>query len=223
MPSIFLLNGLLKGLLNDASTLVEMTEQSYESEGLLQKLLADNSGVLAGDQFEGAEPKRLLLICQEAGVPEKDAGIDRWSLDHLFVDQNGIPTLVEVKRSTDSRIRREVVGQMFDYAANAVVYWPESQIRTRYEDGCERRGEDPDRRLAEFLRLADDLDSQEVVKQFSRSGRHDTGLPSSVRRHKRRPSGRAKPARQGNGISILSSKLSAYAKVSRYAGSLRNS
>jgi hypothetical protein len=31
---------------------------------------------------------------------------------------------VEVKRSTDTRLRREVVGQMLDYAANAVVYSP---------------------------------------------------------------------------------------------------
>jgi hypothetical protein len=162
MPSIFLLNGLLKGLLNDASTLVEMTEQSYESEGLLQKLLADHPSVLAGDQFDGAEPKRWLLIRQEAGVPAEDVGTDRWSLDHLFVDQNGIPTLVEVKRSTDNRIRREVVGQMFDYAANAVVYWPERQIRTRYEEDCARRDENPDKKLARFLRLADDPDSQKV-------------------------------------------------------------
>jgi hypothetical protein len=35
-----------------------------------------------------------------------------------------VPTLVEVKRSDDTRIRREVVGQMLDYAANGVVYWP---------------------------------------------------------------------------------------------------
>jgi hypothetical protein len=33
-------------------------------------------------------------------------------------DQNAVPTLVEVKRSSDTRIRREVVGQMLDYAAN---------------------------------------------------------------------------------------------------------
>ena len=50
-------------------------------------------------------------------------GVERWSVDHLLLDQDAIPTLVEVKRSSDSRIRREVVGQMLDYAANAVTYW----------------------------------------------------------------------------------------------------
>jgi len=54
------------------------------------------------------------------GVPSIDGGGDRWSADHLFLDQDAIPTFVEVKRSTDTRIRREVVGQMLDYAANAI-------------------------------------------------------------------------------------------------------
>ena len=46
----------------------------------------------------------------------------RWTI--CFLDQDGIPTLVEVKRASDTRIRREVVGQMFDYAANALLHWP---------------------------------------------------------------------------------------------------
>ncbi len=40
---------------------------------------------------------------------------------------------MEVKRSTDTRIRREVIGQMLDYAANAVVYWPAAALRERFE------------------------------------------------------------------------------------------
>ena len=96
-----------------------MTQQPYESEALLQRLLATHPSVLAGDQFNIAEPRRWLLVSREAGVPCEIGGPDRWSLDHLFVDQDSIPTLVEVKRSSDTRIRREVVGQMLDYAANA--------------------------------------------------------------------------------------------------------
>lgn len=38
---------------------------------------------------------------------------------------------MEVKRSTDTRIRREVVGQMLDYAANGVRYWPAEELRVR--------------------------------------------------------------------------------------------
>ena len=50
-------------------------------------------------------------------VTSSDGG--RWLVDRLFLDQDGVPTLVEVKRSSDTRIRREVVGQLLEYAANA--------------------------------------------------------------------------------------------------------
>jgi len=63
--------------------------------------------------------------------------------------------LVEVKRSSDTSIRRKVVGQMLDYAANAVAYWPAGRIRENYEKLCEGASEDPDQRLAEFLQQAD--------------------------------------------------------------------
>jgi hypothetical protein len=53
-----------------------------------------------------------------------------------FVDQEGAPTLVAVKRQSDTRLRREVVGEMLDYAANAVVYWPVEQLRSEFEANC---------------------------------------------------------------------------------------
>jgi hypothetical protein len=63
------------------------------------------------------------------GIPSADGGSNTFSLDHLFVDRDGVPVLVEVKRSTDTRIRREVVGQMLDYVANAAAYWQVSDPR----------------------------------------------------------------------------------------------
>ncbi len=65
----------------------------------------------------------------------------------------GIPTLVEVKQSTDTRIRREVVGQMLDYAANGVLHWPIETIRSAFERRCEREGKDPQKELQAFLGL----------------------------------------------------------------------
>lgn len=114
--------------------LVNMALAPYASEDLLQGLLEKHSVLLAGEQLTpNADPRRFLLVRREAGVPDVLGGGDRWSVDHLFVDQDGIPTLVEVKRSTDTRIRREVVGQMLDYAANAVVYWPVERLRQDLE------------------------------------------------------------------------------------------
>ena len=128
-----------------------MTEQPYSNEELLQKLLEDYPELLGGDQVDATAPRRLLLISREYGVPGEENGSDRWSLDHLFVDQEGIPTLVEVKRSSDTRLRREVVGQMLDYAANAIVYWPVENIRSKFEAGCERKDAEPGQILADFL------------------------------------------------------------------------
>ena len=102
--------------------LVELEEQAYESENLLQSLLEQYPQLLAGKQMNDIDPRRWLLICREAGLPSREGGGDRWSIDRLFLDQDAIPTIVEVKRSDDARIRREVVGQMLDYASNALVF-----------------------------------------------------------------------------------------------------
>src|SRR5215212_11724271 len=138
-------------LIQEGGELVEMTEQAYDSEDLLQGLLAKYSNLLAGDQIEAGEPRRWLLISREVSLSsEQDSG-GRWSVDHLFMDQDAIPTIVEVKRSTDTRIRREVVGQMLDYAANAVVYWPVESLRARFEDACASEGLEADEVLEGFL------------------------------------------------------------------------
>ena len=135
-------------LIQDNDQLVEMVENEYDSEDLLQKLLAQYPSLLAGDQINSAVPRRWLLVKREAGMPSEEGGGDRWSVDHLFLDQDGVPTLVEVKRSTDTRIRREVVGQMLDYAANAVVYWPMERIRAQFETW---HGENTETVLEKFL------------------------------------------------------------------------
>jgi hypothetical protein len=62
-----------------------------------------------------------------------------------------IPTLVEVKRSTNSQIRREVVGQMLDYAANAVIFWPVEKLRATFEANCLKAGDDPEQLIADLL------------------------------------------------------------------------
>lgn len=124
-----------------------LERRPYDSEALLQALLERYPDLLAGDQMDAEAPRRWALVAREAGVPGEDGGGARWALDHLFLDQDGVPTLVEVKRSTDTRIRREVVGQMLDYAANAVVYWPVDRLVAAFERTCEGGGHDPSERV----------------------------------------------------------------------------
>lgn len=139
--------------------LVAMAEQAYDSEDVLQSNLADHPRLLSGDQMNAEDPRRWLLIEREAAVPDREEGGDRWSADHLLVDQDAVPTIVEVKRSEDTRTRRRVVGQMLDYAANATVYWRDGRIRAQFERDCEETGRDPD---TELEKIADkETDAEE--------------------------------------------------------------
>lgn len=129
--------------IDGSNNLTAMSVPPYDAEDILQGLVEQHPDLLAGGQMDPANPRRLLLVKREHGVPDRDAGHDRWSVDHLFVDQDAVPTLVEVKRSSDTRIRREVVGQMLDYAANGVRYWPAADLLAAYEGTQRGLGNDP--------------------------------------------------------------------------------
>jgi hypothetical protein len=116
-------------LISDSGELRRVEHQRYANEDILQELIAKHPDLLAGDQIDADAPPRWLLIRREAAIPDSVDGGDRWSVDHLLLDQFGMPTFVEVKRSTDPRIRREVIGQMLDYVANAQTYWPTGRMR----------------------------------------------------------------------------------------------
>lgn len=145
-------------VLGDDGALTPLAEAPYELEDVLQRLLADHPDLLAGEQMNEAAPRRWLLVTREVGVPDEEGASDRWAADHLFLDQDGVPTLVEAKRSDDTRLRREALGQMLDYAANAVVYWPPDMIRQRFEASCEARGQHPEELIATLLSEDDDVD-----------------------------------------------------------------
>ena len=131
--------------------LVEMIEQPYELEDHLQGLIERHPNLLAGDQVNPDAPRRWLMLTREAGLASEDGGPDRWSVDHLLLDQDAIPTLVEVKRSSNTQIRREVVGQMLDYAANAVTYLNLDALRDRYEEAIRAKGLEPEDEIAALV------------------------------------------------------------------------
>jgi hypothetical protein len=128
--------------------LVELGRSEYGSEDIFQKLLADHPAILRA--AAGAKG-RLLLIRREQPVPDQAEGTERWSLDHLFLDGDAVPVLVEVKQASDTRTRREVVAQMLDYAANGVAYWPIDKIIAAYRETAASLGRDPDAGLFSFL------------------------------------------------------------------------
>jgi len=152
-------------LLRGEDELIEMHETPYEAEEVLQALIARFPSLLAGDQYTGGAARRWLLVGREAALPDDQDAAGRWSVDHLFLDQDAVPTIVEVKRRSDTRIRREVVGQMLDYAANGVVYWPLEQLREIFLRQCERDARDPDAVVAEVAG-----DESDVEEFWARAG-----------------------------------------------------
>jgi hypothetical protein len=90
-------------LANDALTLHAMAESGYVTELELQQLLARFCDLLPEDQIDPEEPRRWLFVGREVGVPAGQGEGGWWSLDHLFIDQEAIPTFVECKLASDMR------------------------------------------------------------------------------------------------------------------------
>lgn len=129
-----------------------LDEEAFDQEIDLQKLIADNLELLGEQTWTIGKSHRWLLVTREKGIAdESDAG-SRWFLDHLLVDQDAIPTLVEVKLGSSPDVPRKVVGQMLEYAANAVRTWTAADLRRTFERTCEHFGNNADDELAEFLR-----------------------------------------------------------------------
>lgn len=147
-------------LLRGEEPLVEMSEAQFDSEDVFQELLARFPSLLTNSTFGESTPRRWVLVSREAAISDRDGGPGRWSLDHLFLDQEGVPTLVEVKRATDGRARREVVAQMLDYAANAVSWWRVDDIIKAFEEESLRQNTNSLLRIAALLRTEDpDIES----------------------------------------------------------------
>jgi len=144
-------------LIGDDGALVEMSQAPYDSEDMLQQLLASHPSLLAGNQLTPDSPRRWLLVTREMSVPAEAGGSGRWYLDHLFIDQDAVPTLVEVKRASNSQSRREVVAQMLDYAANAAAHWSADEVSDAFQAACDRQGVSAEEALGAVLGDAADV------------------------------------------------------------------
>ncbi|MDO0935150.1 hypothetical protein QQY66_27055 [Streptomyces sp. DG2A-72] len=133
------------------SDLQALEPAAFETEAEFQELLARHPRVLDFGSLADGQPLRLVLVAREMGVPTSAESGPAYWLDHLFVDADGVPTLVEVKRASDTRIRREVVGQMLDYAANGARYWPGALLQRSFEETCVADGRTLEEAYGELL------------------------------------------------------------------------
>ncbi len=102
------------------------------------------------------DPLRWILI-------KREMPIEGWAVDHLLIDHEARPTLVEVKRGSNREIRRNIVGQMLDYAATAAGVWSERDIRRVFEEAHD----DPDDVISELLQADDEPDVDAFWEQVA--------------------------------------------------------
>ena len=148
-------------------SLDSLDEEPFATENELQELLAEHPELLDGEQVRPGDPRRWLLIKREKGIAESSDTGFRWSLDHLIVDQDAMPTLVEVKRGSNSEIRRTIVGQMLEYAANAARTWTGDELRQTFEDAAKDDGLDPDEELGRLLQVDGEPDADGFWEQVA--------------------------------------------------------
>ncbi|MFC6487707.1 hypothetical protein [Nitratireductor sp. GCM10026969] len=145
--------------------LKRMTPSAPDNEDSMQALVSRYPELITDGDGE------LLLIRREQTIADNEDGASRWSLDHLFVTRDAVPVLVELKRAVDTRLRREVVGQMLDYAANATAYWQAGRIADSFTRTAVETGTDPDTALQEFIGEQDPATFWEQVDANFKAGR----------------------------------------------------
>jgi hypothetical protein len=83
--------------------------KKFESEATLQTYLEQFPSLLPVWEVDEDAPP-LLTIGREVGVPSG-------AVDLLFTDANGLLTVVETKLAKNPQVRREVIGQVIEYAS----------------------------------------------------------------------------------------------------------
>ena len=128
---------------NEQGGLEPLEEEPFSTEDELQALIAEHPELLDGEQMRPGDPRRWILITREKGIAETPGASTRWAIDHLIIDQDAVPTLAEVKRSSNPEIRRTIVGQLLEYAAHASATWTVDDLRDIFEKSTTARGLNP--------------------------------------------------------------------------------
>lgn len=142
----------------DHDHLVALNEEGYDHEDDLQALIAHDHSLLCGNQITPDNPRRWILVDREVNITPDPNGAYRWRVDHLFIDQDGLPTIVEAKRGKNREKRRTIVGQVLEYAAYS-AFFPRDDIRAMFEANAN----DP---VAELGKLFESEASDDQINRF---------------------------------------------------------
>lgn len=111
--------------------LTPMKEKKHSLELNFQKLIIKHPDLIPGDQIDSENPRKWLFVGEEVNFPV--VGNRNIRLDVLFLDQDGVPTLIELKRGADDRVKSEVATQILEYGANILLSLDTRNIRKMVE------------------------------------------------------------------------------------------
>jgi hypothetical protein len=153
--------------IQDNGQLAEMAAQPYDSEESLKGLIEAYPKLLAGEQMDTAEPRRWLLISANLPIPAGVQGSDRGFLNHLFIDQDAMPTLVQAGISEFPNFWQLLISQLLDYAAHAVAYWTPEVIRDQFMSYWTSQGQNAEEVLQNFIGGA--IDGEPFWRQVTKN------------------------------------------------------
>lgn len=125
MAKIFTING---------DKLIPTSEKQLEKEEVLHNHLEKFPDIIA-EALDPDNPPKFIVFIREAGVTTG-------SIDLLLLDQNYVLTVVEVKRVESPDLRRKIIGQAIEYAANLVLDWGNGEILRQAKNYWGKKGKD---------------------------------------------------------------------------------
>ncbi|MFC2000694.1 hypothetical protein ACFLXE_08100, partial [Chloroflexota bacterium] len=140
---------------------IPFTEREFY-EGWLQELIRENPEILPVNEIEPAFSP-LVSIGKEVGTHVGD-------IDNLFLSPQGYLTIVETKLWRNPEARREVVGQIIDYAKD-VSNWSYEQLENKVRV-YNQQYHKSDLGIIDTLRLIEQIDESEesiLVDTISRN------------------------------------------------------
>lgn len=130
-------------LVDSKGGLQPLQQMEFLTEKQLDKYIEAYPELLARALSSDESELRFILVETQAAIDEAGGASGRWFADALFLDQNGVLTIVEDKRSANPEIRRKMVGQMIEYAANI--------LETLTPDGLQQRLEKTQENIEDAL------------------------------------------------------------------------
>ena len=99
------MNGKIYKIIDD-DNLLEIREKKHKNENDFQRLIKKYPDLIPGDLIDNDNPRKWLVVGREIN-----------NIDVFLLDQDGMPTIVEVKKIDNDEIHRSVIAQLFDYGS----------------------------------------------------------------------------------------------------------